>query len=110
MRLAGLSQRLQKRFTLLRDKRGSSDPIKLQVRRSHLTSPTNVSERNLCRVWNQLCNRRFRRIPVPEEALLPILFEKDAAIRDSGTRYSTGAFPCLRQVLRDNLGSTAYNG
>ena len=59
-------------------------------------------------MWNQLCNRRVRKIPIPDKGLLPILYEKDASIRDSGIRYYTGAFPRLREVLRAALGSTAY--
>ena len=59
-------------------------------------------------MWNQPCNRRVRKIPIPDKGLLPILYEKDTAIRDSGMRYYTSVFPRLREVLRAALGSTAY--
>ena len=59
-------------------------------------------------MWNQLCNRRVRKIPISDKGILPVLYEKDAAIRDRGLRYYTGAFPRLREVLRAALGSTAY--
>ena len=59
-------------------------------------------------MWNQLCNRRVRKIPIPDKGLLPILYKKDAAIRDSGIRYYTSAFLRLREVLRAALGSTPY--
>ena len=109
LRLAGLARRLKKRATLLRrDLRARADPRHLQVYRSHLSSPTDLSERGLNRMWSQLCSRRVRKIPIPDKGLLPILHEKDAAIRDSGIRYYTGAFPRLREVLRAALGSTAY--
>ena len=109
LRLAGLARRLKKRATLLRwDLRARADPRHLQVYRSHLSSPTDLSERGLNRMWSQLCTRRVRKIPIPDKGLLPILHEKDAAIRDSGIRYYTGAFPRLREVLRAALGSTAY--
>ena len=109
LRLAGLARRLNKRSTLLRwSVRARADPRHLQVYRSHLSSPTDLSKGSLNCMWNQFCNRRVRKIPSPDKGLLPILYEKDAAIRDSGIRYYTGVFPHLREVLGETLGSTAY--
>ena len=109
LRLAGLARRLSKRATFLRlDFRARADRKNLQVYRSRLASPKDLPDRGLNRMWNQLCNRRVRKIPIPHKGLLPILYEKDSAIRDSGIRYYTGAFPPLREVLRATLGSTAY--
>ena len=109
LRLARLARRLHKRATLLRrDLKARADPKHLQVYRSHLGSPTDLSRRVLNRIWNQLCNRRVRKIPIPDKGLLPILYEKDAVIRDSGITYYTGAFWRRREVLRAGLRSTAY--
>ena len=77
LRLAGLARRLNKRSTLLRrDLRAREDPKNLQVYRSHPASPTDLSERGLNCMWNQLSNRRIRKIPIPDKGLVPLFLRK----------------------------------
>ena len=110
MRLRSLSSRLEKRARCKRqDSLAKHDPMDFSLLRSYHKSPRNMTKKDVHNAWTGLCRRLRRPIPVPDTGLLPILYEKESTVRDSGIRWFCGSFPGNPDRLQTHLGHTLYN-
>ena len=109
MRLRSLDRRLKFRAR----KRGSDehakqDPDRFSRMRGNHMSPPDMSKEFVKQSWHALCRGRRRRIPVPDNGLVPILREGDPKVRDAGIKWYTGSFPGMSDDIQTVLGQERY--
>ena len=110
MRLCSFKHRLLIRSRRERqDSLACSDPTHLDALRIHHRSPKPMTKKDVRYAWTGLCRRLRRPIPVPESGLLPILYERDARVRDAGIRWLCGSFPGNPTLLQNHFGLALYN-
>lgn len=94
MRLLGLGRRLQRRRrSYSRDPRARQDPDLLKQFRQVHNSPPDLSIQGLRRIWQTLCLRLKRPIPIPDSGVVPVLYVRDETLRMAGIRWLFGRFP-----------------
>ena len=109
MRLCSLGRRLRKRARWRSsDVLARQDALIYRAFRDEANSPKDMTKVDVHKAWECLCRRRRRQVPVPKTGLLPILYEHDRHVRDTGIKWFTGSFPGNPEDLKMLLGSEVY--